>query len=153
MRSLKRRVEELEKATLALQCYRESAVALAFVALKRDEVKPFLSSIEAQKEGRPLNAAESAARQAYTRALEANCPSTLTSIGCVKPNPYKEFFRMLAAQTFSQDAFKLAQSGERGQREGCMREAELAIEEVKFVGKPSAPNAQGFHKSGWEGGK
>jgi hypothetical protein len=128
MRSLKRRIEELEKAALALQRDRACTVELALCSLEPDQIELFFSSFDAEDEGRPLSPAESAVRQAYTRALAAKCRSRLPSIKLEEQNPsLQKFLMMVAERPFSAEVFKLAITGDRGQQEG---QAELPIEEV-----------------------
>jgi hypothetical protein len=117
MRTLKRRIEELEKATLALRHDRARRVERAIWHLGTDQMEFFLSSFAAEHEGRPLTPAESAAQQAYTRALEAECRSTLSSRAWPRASPaFEEFLMGVAEQPFSAEVFKLALIRERGQQ-------------------------------------
>jgi hypothetical protein len=88
MRNLARRLDHIEKAAIALKRKRKDIAWWALLQLKRDQGDSLLSSIRAEREGRPLNAAESAARQAYNQAVEDQCRfSGLSSNGLFKPNP------------------------------------------------------------------
>jgi len=88
MRNLARRLDHIEKTAIALQRKRKDIAWRALIQLKPDQVKSLFSSIRAEREGRPLNTAESAARQAYSQAVEAECRfSGLSSNGLFKPNP------------------------------------------------------------------
>jgi hypothetical protein len=129
MHTLSRRIEELEKAALAIRRDREFLEEQAMWDLTPDELELLISAIGAEKQGRPFNAAESAARQAYTRAVEAECRwSPLSSNGLFKATfDLRKGIPMMLAQTFSEEENDLAVCCERAQEEGrTPTEAELA---------------------------
>jgi hypothetical protein len=87
MRNLAGRIDHLEKAALALQRKHKDIEMRALVQLKPDQAKSLFSSVRAERQGRPLKAAESAARQAYSQLVEAECRyARLSSNGLFKPN-------------------------------------------------------------------
>jgi hypothetical protein len=87
MRNLARRLDRIEKAAIALRRERKAVAWRAVIQLQRDQAESLFSSIRAERQGRPLNAAESAARQAYSQEVEAQCRfSRLLKNGLFKPN-------------------------------------------------------------------
>jgi len=121
MHKLSRRIEELERVALAIRRDREAKVEHALWKIEEDQVELVFSSADAEIQGRPFNEAESAARQAYTRALKAECrQSRLWSDGSVKGRSALDIYLTRLAE-LSDEEFKLAASEEQEQKEpaGC----------------------------------
>jgi len=118
---LSRRIEELEKVALAIRRGCEAKVEQALFHIEEDQVELVFSSSTAEIQGRPLSEAESAARQAYIRALRAECRrSRFSEDGSVKRRSALDIYLTRLAE-LSDEEFKLAASEEQEQKEpaGC----------------------------------
>jgi hypothetical protein len=69
MRSIRRRMEALQKATSARRDTATAAANRALEWLGSDQVEMLISALGAERAGHPLTERESAARQVYTHAL------------------------------------------------------------------------------------
>jgi len=73
MRNLHQRIEALERKRTAARKDRQLIAKNALVFLWRPELEQLISAHGAEREGRDLSEAESAAKQAYTQALTGEC--------------------------------------------------------------------------------
>jgi hypothetical protein len=73
VRNLRRRVEALEKAWTAELNNRQAIAEKALNGLQPATLELFISAFGAEREGRVLSGDESAAKQAYAKAVSNEC--------------------------------------------------------------------------------
>jgi phage terminase large subunit-like protein len=120
MRNLLRKITALEKAQTAERDHRPSIAKSALSRLRPAELQQLISAFGAERAGRALSGNESAAKQAYTKALSREChwagyPSTA---GFESAPNIIDALKTASLRALSDSEVELAQRGLEAAEEG-----------------------------------